>query len=309
MSSDEYVNAIVGMKVRVDVTSLTASLLHPVRYSAADRHEFVVRALQETAARTQASLIEELERGLKSGEVEEVTPFWIANMVAVKAKVSLIQSIAKRDDVGGVFADAKLEIMKPVAESPALVADQQKLLHHDAADILVLDDARPALRASMTPSEVRSRVVVEVKATAAMLTDLVEEMRSCRDHGTPHGSEHAKCKAIAVIAPELFLGIAANENWRLFSIDHVEGRVVLGDELPDLGQLKFRAAVTYLLLVRADAPSFRSRSTADCITAGLSSPIRLTPDSSIRRWTCFRVSSQYFDVFPFACRSPMKSVK
>lgn len=127
-----------------------------------------------------------------------------------------------------------------VCESPTLVADQQKLLHHDAADILLLDEARPALRASMTPSEVRSRVVVEVKATAAMLADLVEEMRSCRDNRTPHGSEHAKCKAIAVIAPELFLGIAADENWRLFSIDHAEGRAVLGDELPDLGQLKFR---------------------------------------------------------------------
>jgi len=64
---------------------------------------------------------------------------------------------------------------------------------------------------------------------AALLGDLLEEMRRCRDFGTPRGSEHAKCKAIAVIEPELFLGIAANETWRLFTVDRVDSRAVLGD--------------------------------------------------------------------------------
>jgi hypothetical protein len=127
-----------------------------------------------------------------------------------------------------------------VCESPDLVEDKRKLLHHDAADILLLNDPRPTLRASMTLFELRSRAVVEVKATAPMLDGLLEEMRSCRDHATSHGPEHAKCEAIAVIEPELFVGIAANETWRLFTVEHRDGRAVLGDELADLGRLAFR---------------------------------------------------------------------
>jgi hypothetical protein len=73
-----------------------------------------------------------------------------------------------------------------------------------------------------------------------VLEDLLGEISGCRDDGTPHGPEHAKCKAIAAIKPELFLGIAAHKTWRLFTVDHVDGRAVLGDELRDLERLAFR---------------------------------------------------------------------
>lgn len=122
MPPDTYVDTIVGMKERVDLQALTSSLLFPVRLPAAERHEIVVSTLQETAASTQASLLKDLERGLADGDVQEYHAFWIANMVAVKAKVSTIKLIALRDDVAAVYADAKVEFMKPVEEKASLTA-------------------------------------------------------------------------------------------------------------------------------------------------------------------------------------------
>ena len=63
-----------------------------------------------------------------------------------------------------------------------------------------------------------------------MLDDLLLAIRSCRGDGTPDGPEYAKCMAIAAIKPELFLGIAA-QTWRLFTVNDVDGRAVLGEEL------------------------------------------------------------------------------
>lgn len=68
----------------------------------------------------------------------------------------------------------------------------------------------------------------------------LDGMRACHAEGAAHGrSDHVKCSAIAELRPDLFLGVAAGETWRLFTVVEENGRAVLGDELPDLDGLHF----------------------------------------------------------------------
>src|SRR4051812_14249169 len=81
-----------------------------------------------------------------------------------------------------------------------------------------------------------------VRANAKMLERLLEGMRACHRDGTPHNrSDHVKCAAIAALRPRLFLGVAAAETWRPFTVVERHGRAVLGDELPHLDGLRFLA--------------------------------------------------------------------
>jgi hypothetical protein len=94
----------------------------------------------------------------------------------------------------------------------------------------------------MPVSAARSRVGIEAKANAKILEGLLEGMRVCHTDGTPHSrSDHLRCSAIAELRPRLFLGVAAADTWRLFTVAERHGRAVLGDELPDLDGLRFLA--------------------------------------------------------------------
>lgn len=127
-----------------------------------------------------------------------------------------------------------------VFESPDVVdGDRTRLLHHDALDILLLEEPCPQLGSKMTPAASRSRVAVETKATPKLLDRLLREMRACQ--ATSH-AEHEKCLALQVLRPRLFLAVAASETWRLCSVAERDGRAVLGDELPDLQSLHFSSA-------------------------------------------------------------------
>ena len=129
-----------------------------------------------------------------------------------------------------------------VFESPDVVDDGgQRLLHHDALDILLLEEPCPRLSSRMSPVATHSRVAVETKATPKLLDRLLREMRACR--ATSH-AEHKKCLALQVIRPQLFLGVAASETWRLCNVTERDGRAVLRDELPDLESLRFSSAAS-----------------------------------------------------------------
>jgi hypothetical protein len=116
------------------------------------------------------------------------------------------------------------------------------VLRYEALDILALRKPCAELAAKMSMHAARSSVGIEAKATPEMLEKLLTGMRACQSHGTPHSrSDQVKCAAIAVLRPRLFLGVAAAETWRLFSVVERDGRAVLGDELPDLDRLRFAA--------------------------------------------------------------------
>jgi hypothetical protein len=127
-----------------------------------------------------------------------------------------------------------------VCESPSLVEDGRVALTYDALDILLLEEPCAEPPGKMPVAGARSRVGIEAKATAKMLDKLLQGIRACHVEGRSHDrSDHVKCSAIVVLRPPLFLGVAASETWRLFTVVDCDGRAVLGDELPDLKRLHF----------------------------------------------------------------------
>ena len=130
-----------------------------------------------------------------------------------------------------------------VCESPSLVVDGHEVLHQDALDILLLEEPCSALTATMPVAVARSRVGIEAKATAKLLDKLLDGMRACEMFGRPHDkTDHKKCLAIAELRPHLFLGVAAGETWRLFTVVERNGRAVLGKELPGLDKTSLRVS-------------------------------------------------------------------
>jgi serine protease AprX len=78
----------------------------------ADKTAFVVKQLRAMAARTQPAVIADLQAlGAKS------TPFWVANMIAVRGNAGVVDAMARRADVARVASNAKLQV--PPVESSA----------------------------------------------------------------------------------------------------------------------------------------------------------------------------------------------
>ena len=80
----------------------------------AEKNAYVVQRLSETAHRTQAPLLAALKaRGL------EVRPYWIANMLWVRADPADLEFIAARPDVAHVYANPSVHLDLPSQSSPA----------------------------------------------------------------------------------------------------------------------------------------------------------------------------------------------
>jgi hypothetical protein len=128
-----------------------------------------------------------------------------------------------------------------VIESPDISdasKDDGRRFPRQAVDILLLEKPCSKLPSKMTKSAARACVVVEAKADKRELDKLIDEMRACQ---AGSHKQHNKCEALRVFQPELFLGVAAGEDWRLFPVIRRDGRVRLGKEpLPNLDRLYFR---------------------------------------------------------------------
>jgi bacillopeptidase F len=118
MSETDYISAIVMMKEHVDIPSLNREL-DGMRATRAHRHESVVRTLQEKAGETQRGLVRFLDSKIAGGEVFEYKTFWIANLVMVEARKSVIEKIAERPDVGDIYYNYEIEGIDPVAMGDA----------------------------------------------------------------------------------------------------------------------------------------------------------------------------------------------
>ncbi len=86
----------------------------------------MVLALQEKAAESQATLLRELEAKKQSGLVEGYTPYWISNLVVVRAQRATIEELANRFDVEQVERNFKPLLIEPIA--PATPGDGQSPL-------------------------------------------------------------------------------------------------------------------------------------------------------------------------------------
>lgn len=74
-----------------------------------EKGAYVYRTLSALAAGTQAPIIDELE---KAGV--QYRSFWVANMIAVRGSSALIEKLARRDDVKGIYTDRKISMKQPI---------------------------------------------------------------------------------------------------------------------------------------------------------------------------------------------------
>jgi uncharacterized repeat protein (TIGR01451 family) len=144
---DEQIPILVLLRERVDWDVLYPQLAPLDRRA---RHERVVRALQETAGRSQGPLLAFLDAEALLGRVAQVTPFWVANAVALSATPDVVDQLAQRSDVLYVQQDHvyPLEVAPPAptptnapdTPEPGLVvigADQMWARGWDGSGVLV----------------------------------------------------------------------------------------------------------------------------------------------------------------------------
>jgi subtilisin family serine protease len=112
---NDVVSALVYVVDQINLPALTANL-DLQRATLPLRHEVVVRALQERAAETQGSLLEDLEALRATGAVLDYQPFWIANCIRVDGVKRAIELIAGHQAVDMVYFNYPIGLIEPVSE-------------------------------------------------------------------------------------------------------------------------------------------------------------------------------------------------
>ena len=114
--NEEIVSVLVYLKDQVNLDTINDQMDRS-RASLQNRHETTVVSLQNIASETQPNLVEYLNE-LKSQEiVKEYKTFWIRNIIRVDTYQSVVDQIAKRDDVLKVYPNYEIELIDPVYES------------------------------------------------------------------------------------------------------------------------------------------------------------------------------------------------
>ena len=118
---DQLVLSAAGESEFLIVLAEQADLSRAVELSTKRaKGRYVVERLRETAARTQAPLLDELAR---AGVVHR--PFWIANMIWAKGGEAAVASLAARHDVARITANPKVGLDSPsVDEASAPLAPE-----------------------------------------------------------------------------------------------------------------------------------------------------------------------------------------
>jgi len=116
--SDQPVSVIVHLIDQAPIAQISDQLTRD-GVSRQVRHETVVRALKDTATRTQTALLADLEAAERDGGILGHTSYWIANLVVVRALPDEIVRLAARPDVDRVEPNFTWELIRPVDEHPA----------------------------------------------------------------------------------------------------------------------------------------------------------------------------------------------
>ncbi|MCP4571624.1 MAG: S8 family serine peptidase [bacterium] len=117
-AEDDLVRVLVVLEEQVDAPAL-ARELYLAKSTHPEIHRRVVTTLQETALTAQAGLLAELAAGKASGGVAGYRPHWLVNSVVVTAPVRTVRALADRPDVARIEPDLVVELIEPVAQSPA----------------------------------------------------------------------------------------------------------------------------------------------------------------------------------------------
>ena len=110
---EDYIKVIVLLRDQVDVISMDEQFYRE-SVSIQQRAYLLINALQEKARNTQTNLITYLNEKSAQGRVFKYESFWISNLIAVEAKLDVINELMFRMDVSQIDLDAILELDKPV---------------------------------------------------------------------------------------------------------------------------------------------------------------------------------------------------
>jgi subtilisin family serine protease len=107
------VSVLVYLQDRVDLESVTRDM-DAKRARLVERHEVVVRALQDKAEATQGDLKAHLQARKTAGAVSDFRDFWIVNAFRAEVLPSEVAALAARPDVDRVYINYPIESIKPV---------------------------------------------------------------------------------------------------------------------------------------------------------------------------------------------------
>jgi bacillopeptidase F len=114
LPDNAQVSVIIHLYEQADIQSLDLEF-DRAKATRQVRHEQVMRALKEAAQRSQPALIEYLEKAKRQGHITGFTPYWISNMIIVKAAKSEINRLVNRYDVDFIEPNFEVELIRPVA--------------------------------------------------------------------------------------------------------------------------------------------------------------------------------------------------
>ena len=115
-NKEEVISVLVYLKDQVDLISINDQM-DKQRASLKDRHEVTVLTLQNTASASQTPIVEYLNELQDQDIVKEFQCFWIGNIIRVDTYQSIVDEIAKRDDVYNIYPNYEIELITPLKEN------------------------------------------------------------------------------------------------------------------------------------------------------------------------------------------------
>ncbi len=104
---------LLALNEQADIYALDQQLKSQ-KATLARRNYQVISALQEVATLTQPRILAILDDYKAKGQVQNVKPFWLANLIALEATESAINALANLDDIGKITIDYPIELIEPI---------------------------------------------------------------------------------------------------------------------------------------------------------------------------------------------------
>ncbi len=118
-ASEEEIEVLIHMAEQVD-TNKIARTIKMEQPKIKDNHQLkneiriaVTENLQQTAQKSQISLLNYLKSKKREGKVSEIESYYIVNMIYARLSPELIESIASRSDVKRIYPNTAIEFVDP----------------------------------------------------------------------------------------------------------------------------------------------------------------------------------------------------
>jgi subtilisin family serine protease len=119
LGGEDEIKVLVVLRDQADITTLNREL-HDAKVTRQHRHEVVLGALQDAAARSQGALLDDLSSRQRDGSIRGYTPHWLINAVVVVGTVDAIRELGQREDVEVIEPNLEVELIEPVvSDKPA----------------------------------------------------------------------------------------------------------------------------------------------------------------------------------------------